>query len=51
MNPVIDNPKQAMKGANGRSHPRGRLSERCPKAGWIIEEVRLEDRTITPDIV
>jgi hypothetical protein len=47
----MDNPKQAMKGAKGISHPIGRLSERCPNAGWIIEEVRFEDRTMTPDIV
>jgi hypothetical protein len=48
---VIDNPKQAMKGDKGRNHPKGRLSEKCPNAGWIIEEVRLEDRMMTPDIV
>jgi hypothetical protein len=47
----MDNPKQAIKGDKGRNHPMGRLSERCPKAGWIIEEVRLEDRRMTPDVV
>jgi hypothetical protein len=47
----MDNPKQAIKGDKGRNHPIGRLSERCPKAGCIIEEVRLEDRRMTPDVV
>jgi hypothetical protein len=51
MRPVRDNPRQAMKGDRGRNHPMGRLSERCPKAGWIIEEVILADRRMTPDIV
>jgi hypothetical protein len=51
MNPLMDNPKQAIKGAKGRNHPIGRLSERYPNAGWIIEEVRLEERRIVPDIV
>ena len=51
MNPVTENPKQAIKGARGRNHPIGRLSERCPNTGWMIEEVRFAERIITPDIV
>ena len=49
--PVKDNPVQAIKGARGRNHPKGRLSERWPNTGWIIEEVRLVDRRMIPDIV
>jgi hypothetical protein len=51
MNPVRDNPRQAIKGAKGRNQPMGRLSERCPNIGWIIEEAKLADRRIVPDIV
>jgi hypothetical protein len=29
----------------------GFLSDRYPKAGWIIEEVRFEERRMTPDKV
>jgi hypothetical protein len=47
----MDNPKQAIKGDKGRNHPMGRLSERCPNAGWITAEVRLADRRITPAVV
>jgi len=46
MNPVMDNPKQAMRGDKGRSHPMGRLSERCPNTGWIIEEVKWQTREL-----
>jgi hypothetical protein len=51
INPVMANPTQAMKGAKGRNHPMGRLSERWPKAGWIIEEVMFDDKRMTPDVV
>jgi hypothetical protein len=51
MRPVTDIPRQARRGEKGRNHLTGRLSERCPKTGWIIEEVRLAERRIVPDIV
>jgi hypothetical protein len=49
--PVKAIPRQAMKGVKGRNHPMGFLSDRYPKAGWIIEEIRLAERRMTPDKV
>jgi hypothetical protein len=51
MRPVMDNPKQAKKGARGRNHPKGRLSERYPNTGWITEEVKLPNKRIIPAVV
>jgi hypothetical protein len=51
MRPVTDIPKHAMNGERGRNHRVGRLSERCPNAGWTMEDVRFAERRMTPDVV